>query len=224
MDRRFVSLTPLIAALLLSGCIGAPDRADDTPSAHARPSAAHSPQAAPSEATRACFAELGRAEVRFTPLPDQEHGGGCTTRGTLRLNDIGTPTTNMTAITCPLARHFAAWVRYAVKPAARQVYGQDIARIETFGTYSCRNVYGGQSGRLSQHAFANAVDVSAFVLADGRRITVLGGWDGDARDQRFLRLIHASACRRFGTVLSPDYNAAHANHFHLDMAAQSFCR
>ncbi|MEQ1687600.1 MAG: extensin family protein [Sphingopyxis sp.] len=224
MDHRLARLAPLAALALLSGCIGAPDHRRDAPSASSRPSAARTPQAAPSEATRTCFADLGQAGVRFTPLPDQQQGGGCITRGTLHLNDIGTPITNMTAITCPLARNFAAWIRHAVKPAARQVFGQDIARVETFGTYSCRNVYGQRSGRLSQHAFANAVDVSAFVLADGRRITVLGGWNGDDRDQRFLRLIHASACRRFGTVLSPDYNAAHANHFHLDMAAQSFCR
>jgi hypothetical protein len=224
MDRRLARLAPLVIALLLSACIGTPDHRRDAPVASERPSASHAPLAAPSEATRACFVELGQAGVRFTPLPDQDYGGGCSARGAVRLNDIGTPTTNVGPVTCSLGSHFAAWVRHAVKPAARQVYGEDIARVETFGSYSCRNIYGGQSGRLSQHAYANAVDVSAFVLADGRRITVLDGWRGDERDQRFLRLIRTSACRRFGTVLSPDYNAAHANHFHLDMAQQSFCR
>lgn len=224
MDPRFARLAPLAIALLLSACIGAPDNSRGAPSATSRPSASHAPLAAPSETTRACFVDLERAGVRFTPLPDQDFGGGCRANGAVRLTDIGTPTTNVGTVTCSLGSHFAAWVRYAVKPAAHQVFGQDIARVETFGTYSCRNIYGGQSGRLSQHASANAVDVSAFVLADGRRITVLGGWRGEERDQRFLRLIRDSACRRFGTVLSPDYNAAHANHFHLDMASQSFCR
>ena len=151
-------------------------------------------------------------------------GGGCNIRGSVRLADIGTPTTNIGAITCPLARNFAAWVRFAVKPAGRQVYGREVTRVETFGTYSCRNIYGGRSGRLSQHAFANAIDISAFVLADGTRISVLEGWNGDDRAKRFLRLIHTSACRRFGTVLSPNYNAAHANHFHFDMSGQGYCR
>lgn len=217
-------LIPFLLLTLLSGCIGSATLPPGDPLGSAGPSAGHTPRAAPSEATLACFTELNRAGINFTPLPDQDFSGGCRTRGTLRLTDIGTPTTNLGVITCPLARGFAAWVRYAVKPAARQVYGQDIARVETFGTYSCRNIYGAQSGRLSQHALANAVDVSAFVLADGRRITVLDGWNGEGRDQRFLRLIHDSACRRFGTVLSPDYNAAHANHFHFDMSGQDYCR
>jgi hypothetical protein len=212
-------LPALIPLLLLSGCIGGGDRPAQRPAE--RPAAV-----APSADTRMCFADLNRAEVRFSPLPDQEFGGGCNARGSVRIADLGSDVmaTNLGPMTCPLASNFAAWVRFAVKPAARQVYGRDVERVETFGTYSCRNIYGGQSGRLSQHAFANAVDVSAFVLDDGRRVTVLEGWHGDDRAQRFLRLVHASACRRFGTVLSPDYNAAHANHFHLDMAAQNFCR
>ena len=142
----------------------------------------------------------------------------------MKLLDIGTPTTNLGAMTCPLARNFAAWAQYAVRPAARKYLGREVVRIETFGTYSCRNIYGGRSGRLSQHASANAVDVSAFVLDDGRRITLLDGWNGAEDEREFLRTLHASACKRFGTVLGPDYNAAHHNHFHFDMSGQGYCR
>ena len=79
--------------------------------------------------------------------------------------------------------------------------------------------------RLSGHALANAVDVSAFILADGRRISVQDGWRADDEDtQRFFKLIHASACKRFGTVLSPDYNAAHHDHLHLEDDHKAFCR
>jgi hypothetical protein len=217
-------LTPILLALLLSACIGAPEqRAEASPST-SRPSVSRPVLAPPSAATQSCMADLQSVGVRFTPLPDQEFGGGCTARGALRLNDIGTATTNLGPMTCPLARNFAAWVRHAVRPAARQVWGQDLVRVETMGTYSCRNIYGGRSGRLSQHAHANAIDVSAFVLADGRRITLIDGWNGDARSREFLRLIRTSACRRFPTVLSPDYNAAHADHFHFDMSGSGFCR
>lgn len=223
MTRIVASWFVLLAAvLLLGGCAGGPERRSDAP-ASARPSNIRA-AVQPAPTTRACFAQLNQVGARFTPLADQNFAGGCHARGALRLNDIGTPTTNLGPMTCELARNFTGWVTYAVKPAARQVWGQDVARVETFGTYSCRNIYGGRSGRLSQHAFANAVDVSAFVLADGRRITVLDGWNGDARSRQFLRLIRASACRRFGTVLSPDYNAAHANHFHFDMSGQNYCR
>ena len=75
------------------------------------------------------------------------------------------------------------------------------------------------------HARAEAIDVAAFVLADGRRISVLGDWNaGEADEREFLRTVQRSACKRFGTVLGPDYNAAHANHFHLEEGNGSFCR
>jgi hypothetical protein len=215
---------PILVALTLSACIGSPERGGDAPPSTARPSAGRSAVVMPDADTRACFADLQAAGTRFTPLPDQEFGGGCHARGAVRLDDAGLPTSNLGAMTCVLARNYAAWVRHAVKPAARRMLGQEVVRVETFGTYSCRNIYGGRTGRLSEHGRANAIDVSAFVLADGRRITVLGGWNGNQNEQQFLRAIRTSACRRFGTVLSPDYNAAHANHFHFDMSGQNYCR
>lgn len=222
-------LMATIAALSLSACFGSPDvmkRSDtqrpsaDTPK---RPQMASAPSFNSPEA-RQCAVDLKQAGVKFTPLPNQDHGGGCSSIDAVKLLDIGTPTTNLGAMTCPLARNFAAWAQYAVKPAARKYFGQEVVKIETFGTYSCRNIYGGRSGRLSQHAYSNAVDVSGFVLADGRRIMLDGGWTGDKPSQDFLRALHKSACRRFGTVLSPDYNAAHYNHFHMDMSGAGYCR
>jgi len=148
---------------------------------------------------------------------------------TIKLMDFGTQTTNLGAMTCPLASSFTDWARYAVAPAAKQYLGSPVIKIETMGTFNCRVVNGGRSGRLSEHAFANAVDVSAFVLRDGRRISVLNGWRGSPEERAFLRRLHQSACKRFGTVLGPDYNAAHANHFHFDMAKSmrdgtAYCR
>jgi len=160
--------------------------------------------------------------IQFTPLPSEYRGGGCSTIDTIKLLEIGVPTTNLGAMSCPLAKNFAAWARFAVLPAARQYFGTEAVRIETMGTYSCRSING--SGRLSEHAFANAVDVSGFVLADGRRITVESGWNGSIEEREFLRALAASACRRFGTVLGPDYNAAHYNHFHFDMSTNRLCR
>jgi hypothetical protein len=103
------------------------------------------------------------------------------------------------------------------------ILGAEIERIETFGTYNCRPIAG--SGKLSEHAHSNAVDVSAFVLSDGRRITIEQGWNGDRQTRQFLEIVRASACKRFRTVLSPDYNVAHRDHFHFDMGGRGgFCR
>lgn len=206
---------PLLLPLLLASC--ARERVVERPGSASPPIASQ-----PSAATRQCFAGLASAGIRFEPLPDRTPSPGCPISGTIKLLDIGTPVTNLGALTCPLAATLAAWTRYAVQPAARIAFGQPVAKVESMGTYGCRTVAG--SGRLSEHGRANAVDVGGFVLADGRRITVKTGWHGAEDEQRFLRLMRDSACRRFGTVLSPDYNAAHHDHLHLDMAPGRFCR
>jgi len=175
----------------------------------------------PALETRQCFAKLQSQAVSFTPLPDRNFGGGCNAINSVKLLDIGVPATGLGAMTCNLAANFAAWARYGVQPAARVVFGAEIEKIETFGTYNCRPIAG--SGKLSEHAHSNAIDVSAFVLSDGRRITVQQGWHGDKQTRQFLSLIHASACKRFKTVLSPDYNAAHHDHFHFDMGGRGGC-
>lgn len=180
-----------------------------------------------SRETQACFADLSREQIRYSPLPDRDYGGGCQVIGSVQLIDIGVPVTNLKGMRCGLARTFIAWTRHAVAPAARQILGSDLVRVESMGSYACRNVIGSaaNASRLSGHAIANAVDISAFVLQDGRRITILDGWrSSDPEVREFLKVIHISACKRFGTVLSPDYNAAHANHLHLEDDRARFCR
>jgi hypothetical protein len=182
-----------------------------------------------SEPARQCLSTLKAADVRYTPLPNQNFSGGCRTIDTVKLMSFATEATNLGPMTCPLAANFTAWAKHAVRPAAKKYLGSDVIKIETMGTYNCRNVNGGRSGKLSEHAFGNAVDVSAFILADGRRVSVLSGWNGKADERAFLRRLHESACKRFGTVLGPNYNAAHANHFHFDMGksmkdGSAYCR
>lgn len=226
MDLRTRSRFLLLAVpLALTACVGGADRRADgsAPRTAMKPNSSGVPAFSTPEA-RQCIADLGKAKLRFTPLANQDFGGGCSAIDAVKLIDVGTPVTNLGPMTCPLARNFAGWVEYAVRPAARKFLGSEVVKVETFGTYSCRNIYGGRSGRLSQHAFANAIDVSAFVLKDGRRITLVEGWQGKSDEQEFLRTLHASACKRFGTVLGPAYNAAHHNHFHFDMGGNGFCR
>ena len=182
-----------------------------------------------SQNARQCLADLKSKSVRFSGLPNKSFNGGCRMIDTIKLMDFGTQATNLGAMTCPLASNFTDWARYAVVPAAKQYLGSEVVKIETMGTFNCRVVNGSRSGRLSEHAFANAVDVSAFVLRDGRRVSVLNGWRGSPKERAFLRRLHQSACKRFGTVLGPEYNAAHANHFHFDMAKSmrngtAYCR
>ena len=217
MNTKFLFLPLLTSTLLVSACIPSGNNVD-------RPrgnNAFSTPDA------RMCLSDLKKSKVSFAALPDRQYGGGCKAVNSVRLLDYGTPTTNLGPMTCTLASSFTSWARDIVRPAARKYLGSRLARIETSGTYSCRRVSG--TGNLSQHAFANAVDVFAFVMKDGRRITVLKGWNGRSDEAKFLRRIHADACGKFGTVLGPAYNRQHANHFHLDMAksrlgGNPFCR
>ena len=179
----------------------------------------------PERAVLQCRADLSREAVRHRALEDREFGNGCTARGAVQLLDIGTPVANLGAMTCPLARQFARWVREAVQPAANAWLGSRVARIESFGTYSCRPVNSRPGARLSEHGRANAVDIGAFVLADGRRIAVKQGWNGDDESvRRFLRAIHQAGCRRFAIGLGPDADAFHRDHLHFDMGQGPYCR
>ena len=202
---RFVVFA-LFALLAACGRVERPGTPPESP----RPSARQTAQ---------CQADLRREGVSYRELPDKDYGTGCGVFGAVQLIDIGVPVTGITAMRCGTARAFAGWVRNAVAPGAYQMLGSELARVEGMGTYACRNVVGSprNAARRSGHALANAVDVGSFVLKDGRRISILRDWNSpDERTRDFLRTVRASACRRFGTVLSPDYNAAHANHLHLD--------
>ena len=210
----------VIAMLALGACIprGEPRRAPPRPEPPARAERN-------SAETLQCHVDLARERVAFRVLPDQRFAGGCSALGAVQLTEIGTPATNLGAMTCPLARQFARWVRESVQPAAEQWFEQPVRRVETFGTYSCRPVNSQPGARLSEHGFANAVDVSAFVLGDGRRVTVQDGWNGDNdRVKRFLRQVHQGGCRRFNIGLSPDSDAYHYNHMHFDMGRGPYCR
>ena len=177
--------------------------------------------------TAQCLADLRELHVSFQVLPDRETGPGCGLNGTVKLVDIGVPVANLTAVRCGAARAFIGWTRNAVAPAAYQMLGSELARIDSMGSYACRNIVGSarNTSRRSGHAIANAIDIGGFVLKDGRRITVLNDWNSsDPQVRQFLQTIRASACKRFGTVLSPDYNAAHRNHLHLEDDRANFCR
>lgn len=221
-------ITLLALPLLLAGCVfGGSDEPARPAPIRERPGGPITLNGPTPRDTQQCFTELARQDIRYSGLPDRDFGGGCVVMGAVQLLDIGVPVTGLKSMRCGLAQNFTAWVRHAVAPAALQILGSELVRVETYGTYSCRAIIGGgaaTANRISEHGTANAVDVSGFVLKDGRRITIERGWNSDDPATReFLKTLHRSACRRFRTVLSPDYNAAHYNHLHLDMGRGPFC-
>jgi len=160
-----------------------------------------------------CRAVLDRSDLAYTALPPTGDGA-CERADQTRLSDFPL-SPNVPATTCPVAAALELWRSRSVEPAARKIYGSDVARFEHMGVYNCRRIRG-SSNNWSQHATGNAIDISAIVLEDGTRVSLISDWNGDANDARFLRQIRDGACEVFAVVLSPDYNVSHADHFHFD--------
>lgn len=173
---------------------------------------------------RQCLAVLAQSPFRFASVPDRETAPGCGFANAVRIERTGAAVGTAFTLSCPAALSLALWEAHVLQPAAQAVYGQPVARLQHLGSYACRNLYGREAGRRSRHATADALDLAGVVLADGRRISVLADWPGDDVDAGFLRQLHRGGCRWFGGALGPDYNAAHADHFHFDVGGHSICR
>lgn len=169
-----------------------------------------------------CVSTLRAADIAVTRVPDDIQANGCGWREAVFVSPAGTSLSGPITTTCTIMTSFALFERYGVQPAARRHFGRDVARIEHLGTYACRPIAG--RSRLSQHASANAIDISAFVLEGGGRISLVGDWDGSGPQAAFLREVRDEACRWFNVVLGPDYNSAHADHFHFDNGPARICR
>lgn len=168
-----------------------------------------------------CAEALASSNLTYVSLPDSAQTADCPLENTVRVQGSDMHFTSYLA-TCKMAVAFALFERHGLQPAAREVFGQPVARIEHFGSFACRNI--GNSQRRSQHASANALDIAGFQLRDGQRITLARDWQGEGDKALFLRKVHEAACRQFNVTLGPAYNAAHRDHFHVDMGLFHLCR
>ena len=122
----------------------------------------------------------------------------------------------------PSLRGFNLWERHVLQPEARRLLGEEIAKVLHFGSFSCRSIRGG-SGR-SEHARANAFDISGFKTRSGKVISVKRDWSLETPEGQLLHAARDGLCDWFNATLSPDYNADHADHFHVDMGWWQTCR
>jgi hypothetical protein len=181
------------------------------------------------EALSQCRRLLGDTGFEFREMPPIRKGV-CGTPAPIALkyiNDMPRVEIRPVAtMSCPLADAIDRWMREVVQPRAKELLHATVIRVVNLAAYDCRPRYGNPSARMSYHAYAEAIDIAEFVTAKGEHINVLQHWDaGDERAQ-FLRDIHDGGCKVFGTVLGPEANAAHKNHFHVDIAKRrrsAFC-
>jgi hypothetical protein len=171
-----------------------------------------------------CRQVLAQTSWQYQPLPDRVTGPGCGFRNAVRIDRTRLLLGEPFSLSCPAAVSLALWERHVLLPASQQHFGRKLVRLEHFGSYSCRNLYGREAGARSRHATADAIDIAGFVLEGGRRITVARDWTRSGPEAEFLREVHNGACRSFGVVLGPEYNAQHADHLHFDIGSHRVCR
>ena len=243
-------------------------------------------------AKAACTKQLANVTLDYEPLPAIKEGM-CGTPAPILVKSIGEdPKVEISppaTMNCTVAEAVAQWLKDTVQPQAADLFGSQVVKLRNAASYACRNRYGSAKAPLSEHALANALDISEFQFGSGDSVTVLAAWPrvvdpgevpfplrnpirqtkqipsplppvssarriGAAvlevakakaselpkpppeavppppkpialRKTEFVRSLHEAACQRFGTVLGPEANEAHKNHFHLDMKSRrsGFC-
>ncbi|MFW7204696.1 extensin family protein [Enterobacter sp. BNK-13] len=160
--------------------------------------------------------------IRTQPVADS--GGACPLNNIVRVRDFGPVGLNSSFLaSCPLALSSALFISQQARPLTKRYTGSELARIDHLGSFACRNIYHRPDARRSEHATAEALDIAAFRLSNGERVTVLNGWKATTT-QPWLKAMLAASCGYYGNGLGPEYNAAHANHFHLGMRGFGLCR
>lgn len=178
------------------------------------------------EQCRALLASVPETRLEHLPLEDYTPVEGCPLTNVVRVTRTELTYNHRFTATCPLVVAWVMFEQQQLLPLAQEHLGTELVHVDHYGTFSCRNIYHRENARRSQHATASAFDVAAFRFADGTRVTVLNHWDNDEHPARrdFLRATRDAACNYFGTVLGPDYNQPHENHFHFDMSTFGLCR
>lgn len=224
----------ILGSALLAGSMGcaalanAPEQSD-RPSL--RPDGLKAPAAPEAPAATAITASArgsvcGVPEIKGEAIAPIRGRGACGIAQPVRLSSVsGVGLSMKPTIDCPTARALNTWVSKGLKPAVGET-GGGVKALHIVGSYACRNRNNARSGRLSEHAKGRAIDIRTIALKNGRQITVLEGWRRE-EEGRILRRAHAAACGPFGTVLGPNANRFHRDHFHFDTAryrSGSYCR
>jgi hypothetical protein len=163
-----------------------------------------------------------RAQPALPPDEEEEHVPLGPSRAPRVTGAIGPVEVKPAAtLACPIVSALDQWITVAVQPAAMRWFRQPVVEIKQISAYSCRGMNGDSSAHISEHAFGNALDVAAFVLADGHKISVQYGWRGTPEEQGFLHDVQLAACQEFTTVLAPGANVYHYNHIHVDLMRRS---
>ena len=173
----------------------------------------------------ACHGALASSGASFSILDDFEETQVCHIRDRLNISTLSDVAIDPLDTRCITALLTALWVEHGLKPAAAKHLDSPIARLNQIGSYNCRPIrtMAGTGTRMSTHSTASAIDITGVTLKNGQRIRLIDDW-GDGDEGAFLKEARDTACDWFGTTLGPDFNALHADHFHLQVRGRGLCR
>jgi len=163
--------------------------------------------------------------IRGEAIGDVAGSGACGIENAVLVREVaGVRLSTPAQIECSAARALRTWVEEGVIPTVGDT-GGGVQSLRVVAHYSCRSRNNQPGARLSEHSFGRAIDIAGIGLADGTEMTLLTDWDGRYANQ--LRAMWRAACGPFGTVLGPESDQFHRDHFHFDTASYrsgSFCR
>ncbi|MEO1159109.1 MAG: extensin family protein [Pseudomonadota bacterium] len=195
----------MVCLVSLAACSSTPNLTDDFTSVGVRPP---SGQCAVNPRSIADAVSLGSVDGK----------GACGIKNAWKVSAIGDVAFSTPArVRCQMVGATNNWIGKVVQPAARSAFGERVVKLRIAASYACRGRNNRRGAKISEHAFGNALDVSAFTLASGRVVEVESGWNAGGKESAFLKRVHARACGTFTTVLGPEADAAHRNHFHFDL-------
>jgi hypothetical protein len=194
-----------LAMVGVSACSSTPNLTDDFTSVGVRPPSGQ------------CSVDP-RSVADAVSLGSVEGGGACGIKNAWKVSAVGRVAFSTPArLRCQMVGATNNWIGKVVQPAARSAFGERVVKLRIAASYACRGRDNKRGAKISEHAFGNALDVSAFTLASGRVVEVEDGWKSGDKESSFLKQVHGRACGTFTTVLGPKANAAHRNHFHFDL-------
>lgn len=173
-----------------------------------------------------CRAILKPPHIVATPISDKVQPNGCGWTNAVRIAEVGGADIGLEQLTCEAATALALWMEYGVQPLAMQMFGSRVAWIQDMGTYSCRNIIGNDRwiATRSQHSLANAVDIGAFRLENGKQMSISANYKSDTPEGVFLREAHRRACYYFRVAIGPEFNKVHHDHLHFDRGPLLRCK
>ncbi len=152
------------------------------------------------------------------PLSDIDEGNGCEVRNRYEVQSLaGVHFSQRATMNCGFATPLNDWLDRTVQDSAAHAFGERVVGIDVAASYSCRARNNVRGAKMSEHGYGNAIDISAFTLESGRKVSVLEGWSGGSDERKFLRQVRGRACGEFATVLGPGSDRNHRDHIHLDL-------